>query len=191
METLKEILERNKGANGFPDKDSTHSYLGVYAEILAPYRKSNTRVCEIGLFSGESLKMWEQYFADGIVYGIDCTEQPHGGMADLRPMIESGEHNIYLIDSTNADEVNSIFEDQTFNVLIDDGAHDIQSQLKTFEAFKRKMIPGSLYIIEDVEDIDSTRWVFDSMSGNFTVEVVDLRHIKNRFDDVLILIKFK
>jgi len=74
---------------GWPDKGTTHSYIEVYEEILAPYRKTAKNILEIGLMSGESLRMWDEYFK-GEVFGIDCSIKPIDGKADLTKAIEDG-----------------------------------------------------------------------------------------------------
>jgi hypothetical protein len=90
------------------DKGTVHSYLSVYEEILAPYRTTAKNILEIGLFNGASLLMWEQYFA-GAVFGIDCSETPHGGMADLRPLIKEGTHNIFICDAESREAIKNVF----------------------------------------------------------------------------------
>jgi hypothetical protein len=50
------------------------------------------------------------------------------------------------------------------------------------------MKPGGIYIIEDVNNLDSTINVYKELHEN--IEIIDNRHIKNRFDDVLIIYKF-
>lgn len=190
MDTLKQIWDRLNEQGYGTDKLSVHSYGDTYEKILAPYRHTAINVLEIGLFNGHSLRMWEQYFTMANVHGIDCDEQPHGGMADLRPMIESKQHHIHIMDATDEISVEKEFGDTKWNVIIEDAAHNIEQQVQLFNIFKNRMAKGSLYIIEDVQNIDKDKWVFDSMSGYFTVDILDRRQEKMRYDDVLILIKF-
>lgn len=169
------------------DKGDVHDYLSVYEEILAPYRETAKNILEIGIFKGASLLLWEQYFS-GKVYGIDCDEQPHGGMADLRPMIASGNHRIVIGNAENPSDTNRFFNGIKFDVVIEDAGHDIEQQLKIYSVLRHYMNDNSLYVIEDVQDIDKHKWIFQSIS-NVNVEILDRRHIKDRYDDVLILIR--
>ena len=164
MKQLKEIWQE------LSDKGSVHSYVDAYEQILKPYRETAMNVLEIGLFNGNSLRMWEQYFTNASVHGIDCDEQPHGGMADLRPMILSGKHNIHILDGTSEEQVDKEFAGVKFNVVWDDGSHLLETQLQT---------------------INKDKWVFDLMSSAFDVQVIDLRSVKGRYDDCLIIIKNK
>lgn len=187
MKTLQEIWDSMPLKS---DKGSIHSYLPVYEEILAPYRETANHVLEIGLFNGASLLMWEKYF-EGNVYGIDCSEQPHGGMADLTWLIEDGSHNIFILDAENPYEVKNRFDGIKFDVIIEDAGHHVWQQLRLYETFKPYMNEKSIYIIEDIQDLDSTRFLFENIDSEKQVTILDRRNIKGRYDDVLVIITDK
>lgn len=175
----------------WPDKGTTHSYIDFYDQLFSPVRASAKNVLEIGIFKGLSLIMWEEYFYNATVYGVDCDEQPHGGMADLRTMIQSGKHNIRIMDATNAFHAEREFTSVRFDVVIDDAAHNLEQQLSIYNVFKQYMAPGGIYVIEDVQDIDRNRHFFQAIDSKKSVEIIDRRNIKNRYDDVLVVIRDK
>lgn len=185
--TLKELCAKYY-KNGWPDKDTVHSYIDVYEKILSPYRHTAKNILEIGLMSGESLRMWEEYF-DGKVYGIDCSETPIDGLADLRPMIAEGGHNIVIADATNEEEIEKHFGNIKWDIVIDDGSHLIEHQMQTFEIFKKRMNKDGVIILEDIQDLDNSLYLFRSLDGMFDAAIEDRRHINRRYDDVLIIIK--
>ena len=191
MKQLKEIWQELSDKCYETDKGSVHSYVDAYEQILKPYRETAMNVLEIGLFNGNSLRMWEQYFTNASVHGIDCDEQPHGGMADLRPMILSGKHNIHILDGTSEEQVDKEFAGVKFNVVWDDGSHLLETQLQTINIFKNRLAENGMIILKDIQDIDKDKWVFDLMSSAFDVQVIDLRSVKGRYDDCLIIIKNK
>ncbi len=170
------------------DKGMEHSYIEVYEQILEPYRNGNC--LEIGIFRGDSLRMWEKYFT-GEVYGVDCSETPIDGMANLGEMIASGEHNIYIFNAESSAEVWEHFGGKTFDVIIEDAGHNIEQQLEMYRIFKEYLNPGGVYIIEDIQDLDKDRERFEQIDKNKTVEILDRRGVKNRYDDVLVIIKDK
>lgn len=170
------------------DKGDIHSYLNVYERILEPYRLTSKNILEIGLFNGASLLLWEQYFS-GTVHGIDCSETPHDGMADLRPLISEGTHNIHIMDGTSEDAIQKEFGNTKFDVVIDDGSHQLIHQLQTVNIFKNRLSENGIIILEDIQDLDKDRWVFEGL--DMEIEIIDLRYIKVRYDDVLILLKNK
>lgn len=180
--TLADLYKKHKKGD-WPDKGSVHSYIEVYEELLAPYRTAAKNILEIGLMSGESLRMWSEYFS-GKVYGMDCDLKPCGGLADLSKAIEEG-YNVLIGDAANEMDIRKFFTGIKFDVVIEDANHTIEQQITIFVQLREYMNEGGIYIIEDVQDIDSTRHLFEALGG----EVRDRRHIKGRYDDVLIIFR--
>lgn len=171
------------------DKGDIHSYLSVYEEILAPYRAAGGSVLEIGIFNGASLLLWEKYFS-GQVYGIDCSDQPHGGLADLRPLINEDGHNIIIMDAENPADVENMVTGK-FSIIIEDAGHHLSQQLKMYDVWKHYLEENSLYIIEDIQDVDGTREIFEKIDPEKQVTIIDRRHINGRYDDCLVVISNK
>lgn len=187
--TLKEIFAKHQRGD-WPDKGTVHSYLDIYEVIMEPYRYDSKNVLEIGLMSGESLRSWTEYFPNSNVYGIDCDLKPINGMADLTEAIHEG-YKICLGDASNPTDVEKHFKGIKFDVIIEDGPHNIESQLKMYEVFKPYLAKGALYVVEDVQNIESTFHLFKNIDPDKEVSIIDLRHIKGRYDDILVIIKDK
>lgn len=188
MKTLQQIWNSLAAAGYETDKGSVHSYIPVYEKILAPYRETAKNVLEIGLFNGHSLRMWEDYFISADIYGMDCDEKPHGGMADLSGVIADG-FNVFIGDAASPFDIAKHFLGMKFDVVIEDANHDIEQQLEIYNNLKPYLNKGAIYCIEDIQDIDKHKWLFLSLSG-VNVEIIDRRHIKGRYDDTLILLRF-
>ena len=180
MKTLNEIYTKYQSPEGHGDKGTAHTYIDEYQKLLEPYREKST-VLEIGLCMGESLLMWEEYFIDSKVIGVDISSN------HLHELIAEEKHNIIIGDATK-ESILEHFSKETFDVIIDDGSHLLWDQINTFKLFKDKMKPGGIFIIEDVKDLDYTRERFSSLHDN--IQIIDNRNIKNRNDDVLIVYKF-
>jgi hypothetical protein len=189
MKTLLEIYNNHKKGD-WPDKNSVHSYIPIYEEILAPYRYTAKNILEIGLMSGESLRMWTDYFS-GKVYGMDCSETPIDGLADLRPIIAEGKHNVCIGDAGSATDIEKFFSGIKFDVIIEDSTHNIEDQLRMYAVLKPYLNKNSLYIVEDVQSIDETKHLFENIDPEKKVEILDRRHAKGRYDDVIVIIKDK
>lgn len=188
MKTLREIYNKHKVVD-WPDKGSVHSYIDVYEDVLIPYRGTAKNILEIGLMSGESLRMWDEYFS-GDVYGVDCDIKPVNGLADLTKAISDG-LRISIGNAESPTDISKFFNGIKFQVVIEDAGHHIEQQLKIYETIKPYLDKGSVYIIEDVQDIDSTRHLLENMDSDKDITVLDRRNIKNRYDDVLVIIKDK
>lgn len=184
--TLLELCNKHKNGD-WPDKNSTHSYIELYEHILEPYRLTAKNILEIGLMSGESLRMWDEYF-EGKVYGMDCDIRPVGGMADLTEAISAG-YRICIGDASNPYDIEKYFKGMKFDVVIEDANHNVEQQLDIYAAVKPYMAQGGIYIIEDIQDIDETHTVFENIDLSKKVTIYDRRYVKKRYDDVIITIK--
>lgn len=149
------------------DKGTTHSYLEVYDELFKDL--SNINLLEIGTQYGGSLKLWRDKFPNSKIYGVDIN--PQGNPEGVK---------IITADATK--KIKEL-EDIKFDIIIDDGSHKIEDQLKTLEIFYPKLNKNGLYIIEDIQDIDKDKHKFKN------AKIIDRRNIKNRYDDVLIVYK--
>ena len=187
MSSLLDIYVKYMNHASWGDKGTVHSYIEVYEAILAPWRTTAKRVLEIGIHNGSSLRMWEEYFDKSEVHGIDANDQPLA-MADLRPMIAEGTHHISLLDASNQAQVEARFAGMMFDVIIEDASHELHQQMEIYKCFKSHVAPGGIYIIEDVENIDKDRAVFENIDSTKTVQIIDRRGVKGRFDDVLVII---
>lgn len=186
METLREIWERLARDGYKSDKGDVHSYIEVYEELFKPYR-NDCDLLEIGLFNGDSFRLWKAYFV-GSIEGVDCSETPHGGMADLRPLIKDYPHHVYIFDALNKDEADKRLYD-SYDIIIEDAGHQPEQQIQLYNIYKKFLSPDGIYIIEDVQDLDRDRTLFQQIDPSKKVTIIDNRKVKGRYDDVLIIIQ--
>lgn len=179
MNSLAEIAARHsaEGADpGHGDKATVHSYIPHYERLLAPYR-DNCRLLEVGIACGNSLRMWAEYFGAkaeivGVDIHVDCSPPPRTTLIQA--------------DATKP-EVLEMLGNATFDVIIDDGSHMQADQEATFRLLSPRVRAGGLYIIEDILSPDA----IPALAGLYSnCEVIDLRHVKGRFDDMLLVYKF-
>lgn len=148
------------------DKGTTHSYVDVYEELLAPYRSIRARVLEIGVQYGYSLRLWQEYFDDGFVWGVD-----------IAPVL-GGVPGLILGDATH-----ELGLPWGWDIIIDDGSHRVHDQAATYQLLYPRLAPGGLYVIEDVQsDADCEKLLTVA-----PFEVIDLRNVKGRYDDVMLV----
>jgi SAM-dependent methyltransferase len=132
----------------FSDKGTRHSYIDQYQDLLAPYHPE-ARILEIGVMSGASILLWDTWFDSAEITGIDLRPD----FNEPRPwhnLLQEPHIDIHwTVDST---EPSQFPEQRRFDIIIDDGSHRVEDQMKTFLNYFDHLAPGGIYIIEDIED---------------------------------------
>jgi hypothetical protein len=101
------------------------------------------------------------------------------------------EENIsaYVFDASNVNQFNSVFGDKNFDIILDDGAHEKESQVDLFNLYSHKIKPGGLYVIEDIQCIsDDIEYFVDKIKKKPTI--IDRRFINEQLDDVMLVYRF-
>ena len=58
------------------DKSSLYNhYTKIYAKVFHEMKNLPIKLLEIGIYKGHSVKMWEGFFPQGMLYFIDITDQ--------------------------------------------------------------------------------------------------------------------
>jgi hypothetical protein len=119
-------------------------YFEIYHRHLQKFRGCDVRVLEIGVFSGGSLGMWREYFGPkSIIYGVD-----------IEPACQCYENDwtkIFIGDQGDRGFWRKFKKDvQQLHVVIDDGSHIVDHQITSFVELFPALMPGGVYICEDV-----------------------------------------
>jgi len=154
--SLRELFDRE-------GSDKGRWYGGLYDVLLQPQRQAVRCVVEIGIGTlipgaessmvgwaaehyrpGGSLRAWRDFLPQAEVYGLDVA--PDTQFAD-EPRIQT-----FLCDSTAAEQVAGILRRiaRPADLVIDDGLHDVNAQVKTLKNFLPALRDGGLYVVEDV-----------------------------------------
>lgn len=140
MATLTELsIKYNTDKN-----PNDHNYISLYEQWFG--RSNVQSMLEIGLGSGASHRMWLEYFPQAKIYGIEYFDEENkntwnnfdGNIPGL---------NLIRGSSTDPETWNQI--PYGLDIIIDDGSHEIDDQIKTFELGFSKLRQGGLWIIED------------------------------------------
>lgn len=176
MKSLQEIYEKYSDWTG-GDKGTNHSYIDVYEKEML--KTKNISLLEIGVQFGHSIKMWQEYFENSWVGGIDIT---------LQYLAFEGLDNVYLCDGTDKDKISKILKNKKFDYIIDDASHTLEDQIKSFDIFYPRLKKGGKFFIEDIASDNNLRKIKSHLSSqNIEYKIYDLRYIKNRFDDIMIV----
>ena len=118
-------------------------YITAYQQYFTRLRYKRIRLLEIGVYKGNSLLMWKNFFPFASIVGIDINK-------DCMKYV-GHRINIYIGDQTDKSfmlETEKIAG--PFDIVIDDGGHCHSQQIKSFEIFFKLLNPGGLYVIEDL-----------------------------------------
>lgn len=157
------------------DKATLHSYSGTYESLFQSLRDKPVRLLEIGVCSGGSLKVWEDYFThpDAEFVGVDLTTQNICYTFDNRTKV--------LIQDATRDPPDGLFD-----IIIDDGSHVLGDQLGAIHVLSSHLKPDGVYIIEDLQSMENANTIVET-SKDILFELKDLRSIKGQYDDVMLV----
>ena len=130
----------------FSDKGRMHSYIEYYEKWFEPRRHEPVQLLEIGVMTGGSMLLWQRYFDDVMLAGIDLREGFNQVLPFQQDILAMWR---WSVDSTKSDQVPQL---GLYDFVIDDGAHDSLSQIKTFQNYWPHVAPGGTYFIEDIEN---------------------------------------
>lgn len=119
-----------------------HNYLNKYEFFLRNWKDKSFNLLELGVFNGGSLRMWEEFFPNATVYGVDINE-------DCRE-IEGNRKKVIirdLSDVANLEELKKISP----SVIIDDASHIWSHQIKALFHLFPALPVGGVFIMEDLE----------------------------------------
>lgn len=180
--------------NRFTDKNTGHSYLGLYEQLLSCKKHTAKRVLEVGLgafggFNGGSIKLWKDYFPTAIIYGLDI--EP---MGSILPEL-CNDPRVILYTSTDAyDEAffKTTFLEQNIKLdfILDDGPHTLESMKQFIKLYSQVLSEDGILIIEDVQAIEWLDILRDEVPEDLKqyIKTYDLRPNKNRYDDIVFTI---
>jgi hypothetical protein len=141
MRNLTEIANRNhadKGTEWF----EKHSYTETYCNYIPS--EGPCRLLEIGIWHGDSLRMWKEYNPEMKLWGMDINDCSSFFDTSLC-------EKAYVLDQTNRDHLNLIATETTpLDFVIDDGAHQMPHQHISLAILLKSVKSGGIYFIEDL-----------------------------------------
>lgn len=177
-----------------------HNYTPYYYEILKDRKNNIKNVLEIGIGfvdkitmrhmrkynyePGASLKMWRDFFSNAQIYGIDISD---------KALIQEKRIITYQCDQVDYKRINKLFTGKKFDLIIDDGSHQPEHQLKSLKIFLDYLNDNGIYIIEDVyNEIFDEKYVSEILGNidilsKINVKKYDFRREDNQ-DDFFYLI---
>lgn len=161
------------------DKDIVHNYCKYFYDIVfEKYADQKINLMEIGILNGASIVMWHRYFKNAQkIIGID-KGQPYLINPYFSRYLEICS-NREVIETMNGDAYSEFFASSVkddFDIIIDDGDHQIESQIKFLNLYLKKLKSNGILIIEDVFQPDVLlKNAPDPLK--YHSEIIDLSHL--------------
>jgi hypothetical protein len=181
---LEEIVDNSR-----TDKNTIHSYLPLYQNLLINKRESAKNVLEVGILQGGSIKLWSDFFTNATIYGLDIMNSNN--------VWEGIKNNEKIILYTSTDAYNNDFFINHFlnknircDFMLDDGPHSLESMIQFIKLYSQIMTDDGILIIEDVQSWNWIDILKNEVPENLKqfIKIYDLRPNKNRYDDIVFTI---
>jgi SAM-dependent methyltransferase len=149
------------------DKATDHDYHFLYGEILAPLRNARAAILEIGLGTnytdvlshmgkrgtpGASLRAFREFLPAARIFGADV---------DRRILFNEDRIATYYVDQTDEASFRELeyrLQNESFDLVIDDGLHAPNANLATLAFALRRLKPGGHVVIEDIDTRSLAIW---------------------------------
>jgi hypothetical protein len=166
------------------DKGFVHCFIQeYYNKLFTPLKDKPIKLLELGIEFGYSMKLWLSWFTNATFVGID----------PFQPATIDYFNSLSNCKGINADgyieETVDLFEDNTFDFIIEDGPHCLESQMFAAKYWTKKLKSGGILIMEDLQNPDSdiehiVKHVKDIK--DIQINMHDLRYKTGKHDDVIL-----
>ncbi len=138
-----------------------HQYSRFYNELFLIAKHEDFNLFEMGLGTndptiestmgsggnpGASLYIWKIFFRRAKIFGADI---------DRKILFQEPRIQTFYCDQTNVCDIEAMWnsedlKEKRFGIMIDDGLHTFEAGKVFFEHSVHKLLPGGVYIIEDI-----------------------------------------
>jgi len=173
--TLQESFDylTNVLGNQPTDKGTYHNYIPVYQNEFN--NTSNIKLLEIGVYTGGSLKLWDEYFTNAEIHGIEATKR--GSISDIPGIMHWGMY----------EDLSKEFNDDYFDYIINDSMHDADPQIDAFYLYYPKLKNGGKFFMEDIPNTDHLNKIISELE-NFSIKIWDMRDTSDSKDSIILVI---
>lgn len=118
------------------DKIEPHGYFPSYLRLAAELGP-DAAVCELGVWQGESLRMWQAIFPLGEVWGVDSDPAAVWPEGTRRVQAAQDDPGLPLLLPAG------------LGLVVDDASHDGPATQRSFGLLWPLVRPGGYYVVED------------------------------------------
>lgn len=135
-----------RGSPGVSDK-GPNGYLPTY-QGLAHTLRADAAICELGVYEGGSLKLWQQLFPHAsVIVGVDINANATWIPGSVKIVMD--QQNPLLRDELITVLMSEVGIGRWYDLIVDDASHNGHLTYKSFQHLWPLVAPGGYYVIED------------------------------------------
>jgi cephalosporin hydroxylase len=149
-------------------------FIDIYQQYFSTLQDSAQHVLEIGIWQGASHLMWQEYFSNASIYGIDFLKAP-SAIKSLSVIKERG-INVEIGDQSKRGDLQTAlqgFNNPQFDIIIDDGGHTMEQQQVTLGYLFPHLKSGGLFIVEDLHTSYLPNFGFSKKENNGSCQILE------------------
>jgi hypothetical protein len=118
-----------------------HGFIDIYEKFFEYKRNSIKKILEIGVYKGDSLRMWADYFPNAQIHGWDLKTYSFNQFGErINTFVVNQEDRVSIQNNIKID----------YDIIIDDGCHTMCAQQISLAVLWKHLSYGGIYIIEDL-----------------------------------------
>jgi methyltransferase family protein len=136
--------QTDKGGNHLHAGDTCHRYTPHYFKMFEYRRKSAKWILEIGVNYGASMRMWQDFFVNAEIIGLDSNEDC---------LFNEGRIRCFAADQYNEGDLLNVMKqlgNPKFDLIVDDGSHEPGHQIFSAQVLLPYLVFDGIMVIEDI-----------------------------------------
>ena len=142
---LAKLYGSDKGGGHLIAGDTCHQYTSAYHELFKNRREQVQNVLEIGINYGCSLRMWQDYFPNAQIIGLDSNEECLRNYGERVRCFAADQYN-----ERDLMAVLDVLAPVRFDLIVDDASHVDEHQIFSAQCLLPHLAKDGYYIVEDL-----------------------------------------
>lgn len=126
------------------DKTQSQGYLNNFERHFSHLREKPVKILELGVFHGGSLLMWQEYFPQGLIVGLDRRTNPMTESPSRIRFYQGSQDDHALLD-----RIATECAPDGFDIVIDDASHVGTLSRSSYQYLFQHLKQGGIYVVED------------------------------------------
>ena len=169
-----------------------HNYSSLYDYLFKNLRNENLNIFEVGVYHGDSVKSWREYFPKSKIYMGDVD-------VSLFTYVENIDNvQCFYCDQDDPHTIKNMWMDDKlvnveFDIIMDDGKHEFIPNLNFFRESIHKLKKGGIFIIEDLTfpTYNAFENIVNQLQNEYSlnyIKLMKLPHERNNNDNNILLV---